>query len=362
MIRAAVVCSAILLLAGTAHPRQPPVSLVRYTAACAACRIQLTKVTEFGSARDSVFAKGIPARDSRGRYFAAADGQLSVLMYDSIGVLRRSFGNPGAGPGEFNRRISRIIVGRGDSVFVFHGGNRVEVFSPELVFARHLTLPVADMGFLNTVAQIEGGLVFEANLSSPDRIGRPIHLINEKGEIQRSVSSVGESIVGGTATPPPAHLPLFAAPDRRSFWVMTDTGFVMQRWSNTGELLQQFSVTGIPWMKPIVYFDSVMPGRGSGPERRIRLARPHATAMLATVDSEGRLWIVSTVPGNGDGRGGHPTKQSLHVFDPRTRTILFSESMTSPLTFISPDHVITGTSNPDGIATYVVWRVSIKGI
>ena len=169
--RSTVAAAAFLFTVATAGAQTGATIQVRHAVTCASCRIEFTEVARFGSVRDSLSPTGTPVRDSRGRYFAKADGQLAVLMFDSSGALRRTFGRPGEGPGEFNRWISRIIVGRGDSIFVFHGGNRVEVFSPNLSFARRMTLPALDNGYTNTVAQIEGGFVFEAEIFTADRIG-----------------------------------------------------------------------------------------------------------------------------------------------------------------------------------------------
>ncbi|NIM51989.1 MAG: hypothetical protein GTO22_22560, partial [Gemmatimonadales bacterium] len=116
---------AILLLlsivrSGAVHGQEEVV--VPGTVSCAACRIELQRVASLGRLADDVAVHPLTslAMDSDGRFYVGStynEGELA--MYDADGTLLRSFGRPGQGPGEFDRRLMRLVVGPGDSIHVF---------------------------------------------------------------------------------------------------------------------------------------------------------------------------------------------------------------------------------------------------
>jgi hypothetical protein len=234
----------------------------------------------------------------------------------------------------------------------------VEVFSPELVFVRRIPLPVVGGGGPRAVAAIDVGFAMALEVYSPDRIGNTVQILDRNGVITHSVAPGGASTAGAIVPSTIAARQLISDPDGKSFWTTTDTGFVMQRWSSAGELLENYLVTNVPWVKPVVYYDTVV-GRAGYPERGIRLARPHSRVYLINVDSEGRLWLESQLPSNGDARNGHPTTRMIHVFDPRSRTFLMSESRAGNFYFLSRDHALSGGSETNGYRTYTVSRVTV---
>ncbi len=80
--------------------------------------------------------------DSRGVISALDFSAQNIQQFDSNGTYLRTFGGPGEGPGQFKRVGGELRLGRGDSIVVPDLGNlRVNIFSPDGLFARSFPMP-----------------------------------------------------------------------------------------------------------------------------------------------------------------------------------------------------------------------------
>jgi hypothetical protein len=361
-----------LLVRAAALSAQPAPERIKYKPTCAQCRVELTKLVSFGSASDPVLIKAMrPARDSRGRYFAAAAGELKVVVFDSTGKYLTSFGRAGQGPGELGSAVSipgaglvggitRILVGSGDSIFVFHEPKSVSVFAPDLKFARRVRVPGTDQGAPGTAAVLRSGFVLEQNVLTPELIGLPFHVLNDSGRVVRSFGGNGRRVLMGTADLPNATLPFAMSRDERSLWVTADfEGFTLREWRLDGTPLRTVQVVDVPWMHPLVYYDTTI--TRSGVKRTLRKTRPHATVHLAGIDREGRLWLTSRLPNTGEPANDHPKTHAIEVFDPRSGTLLLAQPSDSELRMLSADLAYTTATDADGIVTFTIWRTAVRG-
>jgi hypothetical protein len=350
-----LVPTTLLLVLPLLVPAQPASLRIPYQATCSQCAIEITRILSFGTESDPSLVMGtVPTVDGRGRYFARAAGELKVIVFDSLGRYQVAFGQAGQGPGEFSGRISRILSGPGDSLFVFNGAGRIEVFSPDLRFVRSVRVPIPDSGWPNTAAVLPSGFLIKAVLRTPNQIGLAFHVLDHGGRIVRSFGGGSQPIVPGPSRAPDEHQPFLLATDRESLWTTADTGFILEHWRIDGMRLASIEVVNVPWMRPVAYYDTVI-GRGSA-ARTVRRARPHPSVKLVAIDKSGRLWLNSAVPGD-----GQPPRYAVHVFDPRSRRLIVSRPSEKPLTLLSGELAVTVDSDANGIMTYSLWRVTLRG-
>jgi hypothetical protein len=175
-------------------------------------------------------------RDQRGRFILAAATLDQVVVFDSTGALLGRIGRQGAGPGEFSR-ISYPVVGTGDSIFVadyFLG--RLTVIGPDLEISRmeSQVLSAPD------IVLDDGHFVVARQISTPEQIGYPLHLMSPSGQLLRSFGTDVPQHRGDLrwlttrVAGPGANGTIWAAPPGR---------YVLEQWNpRTGERLQQVEV------------------------------------------------------------------------------------------------------------------------
>lgn len=106
-----------------------------------------------------------------------------ISVYDSSGTLLRVFSRRGQGPGE--HESARVVVAtRGDTVHLFDNAlRRYTVFSPSYDYVRSLPYPGR---VWQAVEMSDGSLAVNADFSTPDRVGFPLHRLNRDGSIAQS--------------------------------------------------------------------------------------------------------------------------------------------------------------------------------
>src|SRR6185436_19854863 len=104
--------------------------------ACKECRVVAESIAYLGHPDDTVAFREdvLPARDSRGRFYAVDRRGSLVYVFGTDGRLMQSFGKAGRGPGEFVG-LRAIFVGPGDTLFI-PGGAAIHVISPEYAQVR----------------------------------------------------------------------------------------------------------------------------------------------------------------------------------------------------------------------------------
>ena len=181
--------SFLFLLA--AAPSLPAQSLVRVSGTpCTSCTIEKRVVLRLpGRVNEMISPYTILARDSRGRWLLSTiEIAPSISVYDSTGILLQNFSRRGEGPGEHSR-VSVMAVTRGDTVHLFDNAlRRHTVFSPSYQYVRSSSYP----GRIWQAGELDDGtLVVNGDLPTPDRVGFPLHRMNQDGSLRESFGAEG---------------------------------------------------------------------------------------------------------------------------------------------------------------------------
>ena len=140
-------------------------------------------------------------RDVSGRTYIAGEPIDNVLVFDPDGRFVRRIGTSGSGPGELKDGSSLVVTGDGEFSVLDRGRGVILNFD----HTGRLRSEVRTEGWVSpgnrTFAWDGPRVIHAANLTTSDRIGFPLHLVNvETGEIERSFGSVtGEHELGGTS-------------------------------------------------------------------------------------------------------------------------------------------------------------------
>jgi hypothetical protein len=322
---------------------------------CTACKIELTKIRDYGSVDDSVLAdfSVIPVMDSRGRLFAATRNRRTIVVFGADGKESRAFGRGGDGPGEFGSTgITHMVITRGDSLIVFQQA-RVQVFSPALRFVREFRLP---SGLVTRVHPLSNGdLVVGATFRTEENIGYAYHVLAPDGTIRKSI---GESALSRLATystrnsrydlPPQ---PFVVSADERAVWIAGR--YRVRRVPLDGSPVTGFNVVDVSWLP--APRESTVAGR-SGQPTVIHVGG--GTAEIAGTTKDGLVLVAGAPPAPG---GLGPAR--VDVIDPNARVVLFSQTMGKWPQFLpGATQAITVNTDSDGIMTFSLWRVAIRGL
>ena len=337
----------VVVFAAAAAIAQPTVKRVKYRVSCPTCVVELTPVVTIGGPNDTVSLapNSFLDRDSQGRFFAISD-DTRVLVYDARGRLLKTLGRRGDGPGEFNARgplkIKDVVVGRGDSVFVFHEP-KVTVYSPQLVYVRTITMPVAQSSFYPLA---DGTWLVSGASRTPANVGRSIFIVNPDGTIRRSLGPE-QTLAPGRRLFIPTRFK--AAPDRRSLWISTDYNrYRFSQWSIDNRLLASLEIHDAPFLpepKRVTRRD------GAGRTYQSLLG---GNVSVTGLDTLGQIWIWGRAP------QAKLTEGVLEVIDPVTGGIRVSQRTTTPVWLLrSGAMAYTPTTDDDGFMTFVVSRYRI---
>ncbi|MEO7363500.1 MAG: 6-bladed beta-propeller [Gemmatimonadaceae bacterium] len=244
--------------------------------ACTDCEIVLQRVGEFSDAFDPgalpdnlVFAE----RDTAGRLYTVSRKKDAVFVFSADGKLIKRLGQTGDGPGEF-RAVRRVLIGPADSVYVADWALRINVFSPDLNFARSQSVSNSPSLVLN-----DGGLIVAEQIRTPERIGYPVHSFRANGEFEKSF---------GVDTP-------LYRPDRKlitnrlaanasagGIWTLPQGHYTFERWDpHAGVRRQSFAVQS-SWFKTLAKWPMD------------ETARP-ASVIESFSEDAGLLWVLFRV-------------------------------------------------------------------
>lgn len=232
----------------------------------------------------------------------------------------------------------------------------VEVFSPSLEFVRRFRL--AGPGTVRAAIH-KNNLLVSASIMTPDLVGLPLHWIDGDGTRIRSFGGDGKTFIRGRTPPISAPYAFAMTHGGESVWVGNDTALSFKRWTMDGRLSEEIAVTSVPWIVPLVYYDTV---GGRGGRTALRRRRPHAQLTLARVDRNGRLWVSSYVPPSNAPVKSHPGKYAVHVIDPASRSFVVSQPVEEEFRHLTGDLSYTRSSDGAGGVVFTVWRSSMKGM
>jgi hypothetical protein len=345
-------------------------------ATCPRCTVVAETLFTLGTTDQDMLASSQLARDSRGRFFGTAAGGRSVVVWDSAGKYLRTFGGPGQGPGEMSQPISRVLIGRGDSILVAERGLLVSVFSPTLAFARRIRLHARP----NSLAILPNGqLLMSTDVQSSAGIGHPFYLLDgATGTVVRSFGLEGILITPGqtvSISRQPAFTP---SADGASLWSRSIVnGYRLERWGTDGTRRETLDMSGTPWYRPYAELADTrtaeerraeslarLTPRGFDSLQRVIAARtpPRSSLSVAGVARNGEIWMLTTEP-VAPSADPKSVKCWLEIIDPATRTKVVSTRVPGFFTMM-PGTDLTYSSSVDantGIITLAVSRVRIQG-
>jgi hypothetical protein len=282
-------------------------------------------IAQFGGAQNLLAQNPLVTRDARGRYYAVGVDRMTVLVFDSTGKMLTRFGKGGAGPGEFNGRVSGITVAPGDTIVVADASGRASVFSPEYSYVRTHRLrasqPVA----------LPGGLFFLGEVRvGAGRVEQPFHVIDGDGNLVRSFGrrSIGMTLVPNTPT---AYFAM--TKDYSALWHWASREYRIEEWNLAGERLRTLYVDGHPYLNP------QLPINRAG------------VMIVGGIDSEGLLWVNLLRPPQIPGRAEPPV---IEVVDTRANTLLLSMTMPSQVHLLSGTDLARSISSNSGSGDVIV--------
>lgn len=219
------------------------------------------------------------ATDSRGRLWAARHGRNTVIsVFGPDGVLEADLGGRGSEAGEFGAVIG-ITIADGDSAHVFDVKNRTHtVFAPTLEFARRVSLPASP--FHNAIVRLPGGQwVIGAIVETPERVGLPLHLLNETGDVESSFGAVDPVYRMDLRN---LSSRVLATAGREEVWAARRSEYRIELW-DTGNTLHKVLVRNLAWFRPWARDVATTPDIPRNPY--VRDVR---------VDGAGLLWVLIT--------------------------------------------------------------------
>ncbi|MGH7500929.1 MAG: hypothetical protein ACREL7_04150 [Longimicrobiales bacterium] len=117
--------------------------------------VQLSDSAEPGLFGNQVFVQ----RNSRGRFLTSTIMFDRIAVFDTTGVLRRTIGRRGDGPGEFSR-VMTPVPGPGDTLYAHDPvSRRLTVISPEFKVVREITIPYYPALVLPDARRLESATV-----------------------------------------------------------------------------------------------------------------------------------------------------------------------------------------------------------
>jgi hypothetical protein len=303
------------------------------------------------------------SRDSRGRYYVLQFRETSsILVFALGGEFLQAIGRRGQGPGEFEH-ILYFDVGSGDSLRVYDGGTRRRtVLSPTWEYVSSSRM---DVDAFNAIELPTGETVINGVVNSPDRIGLPLHTVDEQGHLQRSFGSFDDvAIYRGDLQylmwrrmAPAGVNGVWAAPPNR---------YVIELWDTNGERQREL-LRDADWFKP--YTERVPPTPDRPP--------PPALSSLH-LDATGKLWVAIAVPAldwadrlgpavetpyGKQYRASNPEAWDtvIEVIDPAGGRVVASQRV-SPLVsgFIDDEHVYAYREDDEGVPFIDVWQLRLE--
>jgi len=244
--------------------------------------ISLSRITTIGSSKEGPFPdmNTYVRRNSKGQYFAALTAfSWQLAEIDPHGNYVRDIGREGSGPGEY-RDIDNLIIGPNDSLYVFDQGNgRCSILSPsgEFIYSFRTT-----WGTKQAAITPSGHLIVQALLSSPERAGLPLHLINRDGAMALSFGDENPMYNRRTATW--FNTRVLTESSENTVWTGRLNKYEIELWDTSGNLLKRIE-NRRDWFRE---WNTV--------ERYSIQNRPSPSLLAMQEDDSGYLWVIVNVP------------------------------------------------------------------
>jgi hypothetical protein len=218
---------------------------------CRSCNIKVSVSAKLTapSSTDEIGRLSSLARRSDGTYVVSSNLGTSIMLFSPTGAFVRAYGRKGDGPGEF-RKISQLHVGTADTLFVVDV-RRIHVFSPQLHHVR--TVPVSGT-VLNLDHRRDGRLVVAMDLTTPDAIGYPLHVLTPTGSVIRSYGHSGKPEFHPRCDT--CRTLMSPAANGESVFLWKVNRYAWEEWRDDGSLSRKYEVASkwfAPWSRGTDY-------------------------------------------------------------------------------------------------------------
>lgn len=250
---------------------------------CAECRFAFDSLTTLGATEGDGALRTGPAaivEDADGRFVVAQRVENEpARVFAPDGSFVATIGTIGDGPGEY-RSIGALSATE-EAIHLYDEGTQ-RISTVDLNLELQGTIPLRGFAVMDAVALGPGLHVVNMIVPGGPSGGHALHLVNDEGEIIRSIEPF-DSRDGD----PFAHFRhVFRPEGGDGFWSVPYFGrIVARRYSSDGDLLMEWSAAPAPGDElPMTY--------GNPDEDR-----PPTRQILAPWHDDGLLWVVSTIPG-----------------------------------------------------------------
>jgi hypothetical protein len=327
--------------------------------ACSQCAVTTKLLFVLGDSAGPGALEGdrnVVHRDSRGRFYVTNDVSPHVWVFAPDGKFMRRLGAKGQGPGEFER-ISAVAIGKGDSLYVFDPRlRRLTIIAPDYTLARTAPLELS-AGF--DAAVVNGGVVVNASVRTPDKAGYPLHLVDGGGGIVRSFGS--ES---GLYRPDIVHSTRRAITSAGDggVWAAFLNQYVIEEWPSSGRQVRALK-REVDWFP--AYWQSDVNARAA--------PQPYTTALWATGDT---LWVLISVAhpewrmvvrqATPDGKfftvddEARYRRSVVEVIDTRRNRVLASSPMGDLLWGFAGQGLAYGPRTRSGWSAVCIWQLTVQ--
>lgn len=325
---------------------------------CRGCRITVTRIATLGAfdGPGIIESENTGAVvDGRGRYFLFQPYRPWVKVFDARGRYVTTMGREGAGPGEF-RGVGMVRIGRGDTIHVFDAElARHSVFAPDLRFVR--AHPTELMPQVDGIVLADGRVVIPQLVTTPERVGLPLHLIRD-GRVERSFGS--ES--GAFRPDLPELLARSAAPAQDGgIWSAHRYRYRIELWTAAGRKTRELR-REVAWFPP--HTGNWRPSTTTPPPTLLREVWQDAEGLLwARILVADRDWrrAVSTGGPHGSTITSNDAYRDtlLEVIDPVRGRVLASARLPNTFLHLGRNRVGAVVTNADGVPFFAVWQLDL---
>lgn len=246
--------------------------------ACAECRIVAHSEVLLGNDDEGVVGPNfVIQRDALGRYLVAfPENPTQFQVFDSTGIHLGSVGSRGEGGDQFTW-VSGLAT-RDNILHVFDSPARRRAIL-DSAFTVLRTDPIPGQP-LSIVLFPGDTAIVNTSIRTTDRVGYALHVLDEHARVVRSMGDSGGFRIDFLTS----DMRELAKAGEREFWAAHVTRYVIERWSLDGRKTEVIEVDR-DWF-PSYGGNCCTVHPDQPPEPRIR---------SLTVDSERRLWIISSV-------------------------------------------------------------------
>jgi len=330
---------------------------------CVPCRIDVAREAVLGDDAAGIVGQQFTIhRDAHGRYLVShLENADEIVVFDSRGRFLRTVGRRGRGPGEF--RGINWITGSDSAVFVFDGLNQtITQYTSAFELRGVSALPGQVTGAVVLSNHI---IVLNANIMTRDRAGYALHVLDDRGNIVKSLDGSAEGFRTDFAYMTMRRL---ARAGAKSFWSAPVSAYRFAEYDVAGGVRRDFE-RNVDWFKPYV-------SRGIVADPKVP---PQPMLKDIHVDRDGLLWVIvnvadpawhkAVVPDpigpTGYGWNGNWNQffdTIVEVIDPASAQVIASRRLDQCLWRFAGPNIAASYKPPDGaeiVPRLELWRLAL---